>query len=158
MYGGALLSYYHIGIESNMLIDLLKVNSNLIVVCDSDITEEKSELKPAVQRILNEAKVFKAFTWITQPKEIENYVPGEVWTKVFNAKDTLPDPKEKERFFTATKNQSYYKKINPKAKTINKVYLAKSCIKHMTLDNMKGRFDWEAQMNIIVDKIQKWNT
>ena len=44
-----------------------------------------------------------------------------------------------------------------KRKNVDKMELALSSARHMTKDAMTGRFDWEDQMEEIVERIKSWN-
>ena len=160
MYGGSLLSNYQIGVSSDDLINFLKINPNLMVICDSDLSKTRTHYKPAVDRIIKEAKALDAFVWVTQPKEIENYLPGEVLAKAFKRSQTLPDPGKTERFFpTKSKgNNSYYETHLSGKNEINKVNLANSCLPFFSLENMRSRFDWEEKMTRLVKALEMWNT
>ncbi|MCT4607665.1 MAG: AAA family ATPase [Pelagimonas sp.] len=76
-YGGALVS--HLGAdksEAEDLINLKKMCRNAMILLDSDRKEEGANLKPAAQRLqaeLNEDEI-----WITEGREIENYVDPDV--------------------------------------------------------------------------------
>ena len=102
-YGGALLARVEFKSpedEISELTNLFQINHNLIVVCDSDQEAEDSGLKPRVERILEEVeKIDGAHIWITEAKEIENYLPSSVLEKVPDAVfkkapalSSLPDP------------------------------------------------------------------
>jgi putative ATP-dependent endonuclease of the OLD family len=89
-YGGALLAksqFSDPATSSEEFANLLRLNSNVAVVCDGDRTGEAGEgsrIKSRVQRIKKEVEAIpNAFLWITDAKEIENYVPGTVWAKVY---------------------------------------------------------------------------
>ena len=102
-YGGALLARVEFKSpedEIAELTNLFQINHNLIVVCDSDQEAEDSGLKPRVERNLEEVeKIDGAHIWITEAKEIENYLPSSVLEKVPDAVfkkapalSVLPDP------------------------------------------------------------------
>lgn len=162
-YGGALLAKIEFAsseeeeAEKNR-VNLLKVNPNICVICDGDRAEGGS-IKDRVRRISGEVKqVPGAVFWATKGREIENYIPGEVMAKVMPIK-SIPDPGQYEYFFprVSTRSGSFLEnKLN--RKTLDKTQFAVECIHHMTLDNMRGRFDWEVEMNKIVKAIREWNS
>lgn len=141
------------------LTNLLRLNSNIAVICDSDLTKKTgkgSDLKDRVQRISEEvAKIPKSLLWITKPKEIENYIPGSVWAKVFDKK-SVPDPTLTDMFPS-----------NPKAgcfvfdhcgrRSFDKVEFATKASPLLTKDDMSTRFDFTLKMQALVDKIREWN-
>ena len=150
--------------EISELVNLFQINPNFVVVCDGDRETEDSELKPRVKRINEEVEKIKEtikdariWIWITEAKEIENYLPGSVLEKVPDAvfKKTpalpsLPDPGQYESW-------SSYMKKNMEGTSIDKVALAISSTPHTEREAMEGRFDWKAQMEQIVERIDSWN-
>ena len=152
-YGGALLAQVQFASpedEAAKLANLFQINHNLVVVCDGDRTAKGSDLKPRVERIREEVeKIDGAYIWITDAKEIENYLPGSVLAEATDL-SPLPDPKKYESWSSYTEN-------NMDGKRIDKVDLAISSIPSMTIKLMQGRFDWKEQMKQIVERIDSWN-
>ena len=160
-YGGSLLSQIEFQpIEQETeLINLIRINPNIIVMCDSDRPSNNADLKKRVERICTEVEnVPNAHIWITCVKEIENYIPGAVFGKVLGL-SSPPDPKRHEIIFPRVKapGKSYIEK-HKGPKHIDKLDLAKQSILCMTKEGMVGRFDWEEQLNNIVKQIKSWNT
>ena len=115
-------------------------------------TAKDSDLKPRVERIREEVKkIDDAHIWITEAKEIENYLPGSVLAEATDL-SPLPDPKKYESW-------SSYTAKNMDGKRIDKVDLAISSTPSMTSKKLdaKGRFDWKEQMKQIVERIDSWN-
>ncbi|MYA23830.1 MAG: ATP-binding protein [Gemmatimonadetes bacterium] len=152
-YGGALLAQVQFASpedEAAKLANLFQINHNLIVVCDGDRTAKADNLKPRVERIREEVKkIDGAYIWITDAKEIENYIPGSVLAEATDL-SPLPDPKKYESW-------SSYTEEHMQGKRIDKVDLAISSIPSMTIKLMQGRFDWKEQMKQIVERIDSWN-
>ena len=151
-YGGALLAQVQFASPENeaKFANLFQINHNLIVVCDGDRTAKADNLKPRVERIREEVKkIDDAHIWITDAKEIENYLPGSVLAKATGL-SPLPDPKKYDSW-------SSYTEQNMDEKRIDKVDLAISSIPSMTMELMQGRFDWKKQMEQIVERIDSWN-
>ncbi|MGC3959009.1 MAG: AAA family ATPase [Verrucomicrobiota bacterium] len=162
-YGGSLLARveFQPSDETNKeLANLLQVNPNVVVVCDSDRKSAEDGLKGRVQRICEEIqKVPRSYTWVTEAKEIENYLPGSVLTRVF-ASDSLPDPKQYEVVLprsSDSETKSYLEK-HLKRKTYEKMELAIQTTPLMTKELMAARFDLEKEVNAIIDKIAAWNS
>ena len=166
-YGGALLARTQFVTPEEAeaeLTNLFRVNSNIIVVCDSDRTAIRgagSELKDRVRRIAAEIqKIPGAHIWITEAKEIENYLPGSVLGNVFKI-ETIPDPKKHERFFpseSSTKRSRSFVESHLKRKTIDKMDLAQQAALHMTKEGLSKRFDLGSQIEIIIKNILRWNS
>ena len=78
-YGGALIN--HLTLEEDdeqKLIDLVKINRHSCIVMDSDRSSAEDTLKPAVKRIQEEIENCPRITWVTDGREIENYVGDEI--------------------------------------------------------------------------------
>ena len=141
------------------LVNLLWVNPNIIVVCDGDRTAKDSDIKGRVKRIETEIqKIPNAHIWITDAKEIENYIPGSVIEKALDLSG-LRDPEQYENFFSRKKacSESYIES-NLNRHYVDKIDLAKASVPHMKNDIMADRFDWKEQMKEIVAHIESWNT
>ena len=159
-YGGALLARieFQPPEEETELANLLRVNPNIVVVCDGDRDSEKSRIKGRVKRIRAEVKNIPAgHIWITEAREIENYIPGSVLGQALGVR-SLPNPEQYESFFPrkAVSGQSYLE-ARVRGKHVDKMDLAMQSILHMTKDSMAGRFDWEDQIEKIVGRIRSWN-
>ena len=160
-YGGALLArveFQPTEEETEEFVNLFQVNPNIIVMCDGDRTSEDSHLKVRVLRIRREVEhIPGAHIWITEAREIENYLPGSVLEKV-SGLQSLPDPEQYENFFPQTEaSDKSYLEAHMNRKHFDKMRLAAQSAPHMTKDIMAGRFDWEDQMGKIVDRITSWN-
>ncbi len=162
-YGGSLLAHAQFSAPESAnteLINLLKVNANIAVICDSDRTAETGDgsiLKSRVLRVQTEVlKIPRAHLWITEPKEIEHYLPKEALSAVFEIKD-LPDPQKFERFFPGETKAESYVTQHLKRAGIDKVDMATKIVPQLTFENMKPRFDWQNQMDELVSKIRQWN-
>ena len=142
----------------NDLANLLRVNPNIVVVCDSDRTRKGAHIKDRVRRIRKEVqKIPSAHIWITGTKEIENYIPGTVLSKVFH-KGTLPDPEQYINFIPrkGARHKSYVT-AHLNGQSVDKVKLAAESVRYMTSGEMTGRFDWKLEMEKIVKKIRSWS-
>ncbi len=83
-YGGRLLSHLTGRLdESNELIQLFRANLHSIIVIDSDKTNSKKRINQTKLRIKKEFNKNKAIVWITQGKEIENYLSRNIFKKVY---------------------------------------------------------------------------
>ena len=161
-YGGSLLARTQFRPPKEAetdLVNLLRVNPNIIVVCDGDRTTKGSDIKGRVKRINTEVqKIPDAHIWITSAKEIENYIPGSVLETALDLSG-LRDPEQYENFFSRKKADSEsYIEANLNRRNVHKEDLARSSVPHMTNDIMANRFDWKEQMKEIVARIESWNT
>jgi putative ATP-dependent endonuclease of OLD family len=161
-YGGALLSanQFTSPEESDQqLINLLRINNHVVVVCDSDRTAAKgkgSELKPRVSRIQAEfQKIPDARLWITEAKEIENYTPGSAFASALELKD-VPDPERFEQIFPSGRKRNFWS-IHTGRISYDKVELSAKIVPHLAKETLKQRFDLEEAMAGIIDSIRRWN-
>lgn len=143
------------------LIQLIRLNRNAALVCDSDRSSKGAALKPRVLKAQEEiAKLPGGYMWVTAGKEIETYLPGSVIGKALGMKADPVDPAQFELFFPSEskskKDESYVEtKLN--RATIDKISLALASREHTTSANMATRFDWPERMKALVSTIQKWN-
>jgi hypothetical protein len=84
-YGGSLISHLSASdkeindpIENEEItnfISLLKINRNMVIMCDSDKENNGDSLKPSPQRLQDEFQSEKfPGVWITHGREVENYL------------------------------------------------------------------------------------
>jgi len=160
-YGGSLLARTQFTSPEEAekeLINLFRINPNIVVVCDGDRKAKGAQLKARVRRIRDEVrKIRKAHIWITDAREIENYIPGTVLAKAVDVA-RLPDPNQYEQFFPRKGSPgTSYIEARMHRKSIDKMDLAVLCVSHMDRPMMAARFDWESQMKQIVNRISSWN-
>lgn len=165
-YGGALLAraQFRSPEEADAeFANLLRLNSNIIVLCDSDRTAADGdgfELKDRVSRIKREVETIpKALLWITEAKEIENYIPAEAFQAAF-ALTTAIAPEQYERFFpseTASTPESFVERCLNR-RSMDKMDLAVRTTPAMTVETLSERFDLAHQMRAVVAKISEWNS
>ncbi len=163
-FGGSLLGraqFAEPAAADDEFANLLRLNPNVFVLCDSDRTAKSgdgSQLKDRVTRVISEVeKIPNAKCWITSGKEIENYLPGSVLGQVFD-KPSLTDPKQFEYFFPSeTRRKGSYIESKIGRKCADKVELALKSVRHMTFESMSPRFDWKDQMQTLMACIAVWN-
>lgn len=163
-YGGALLA--RLGVADPKaeedFVNLLQINPNLVLICDGDRTAEKgagSRLKERVRKIKKQVEnVPNSHIWVTEAKEIENYLSGELLSS-YAANGTPRDPKQYDRFFPSKKTDKdlSYLESQLERKSIDKMELAFEVAPRMTKEMMRLRFDLEKQMTAIIEKIALWN-
>jgi predicted ATPase len=77
-YGGGLIS--HLTASDEALTDFIQLrdlNQHMAIVLDSDKDSEGADLKPHAQRIVDEMADGDGIVWVTQGREIENYIHGD---------------------------------------------------------------------------------
>lgn len=84
-YGGKLLS--HLSLERDEavadLVCLLPIAQNSVVVIDSDRKSDTSRINDTKKRVREECKKAGIYCWITDGREIENYLPAETILTAF---------------------------------------------------------------------------
>ena len=166
-YGGGLLS--NLGIASTLnnnqvledpFVNLMAINSNAFIICDSDKHTVGVELKKRVKRIREEAAALNIPVWILKAREIENYYPGEALQQAYSKEKMLPDPEQFESFFKKSKEKqlSYSEKhLNNKSLHHYKTDLANRVAPYLTKKMMEKRFDWLERMPELIECIKRWN-
>lgn len=150
-YGGSILSHYSAQntcecAETQNLIEMLKINKNSYVIMDSDKKSENTPLKSRVQKII---KDLPDNHWVTEGKEIENYLPIEaiddyLGTSIdFNKFSLFPN---------------IYKDVQ-NCETFDKVRFASEIIrnKKYTKENLCKCLDLKKQIDKLIDFIKKSN-
>jgi hypothetical protein len=140
------------------MVNLLRLNPNIVVVCDSDRSFVDEAVKARVLRIQEEvASLPNAHIWITAAREIENYLPGRLIGDVFGV-PTLSDPTQFESMFPReSEDEPSYIERNLGRRTFDKMEVALQIAPAMTSGVMAERFDWKSSVTIIVDCIRAWN-
>jgi putative ATP-dependent endonuclease of OLD family len=155
-YGGKLL--YHLDAlppdKSEKLVSLLSINKNAAVLIDSDrhLGSAAKKQKPRMnlnstkRRIKDELEESGSFVWITEGREVENYVPIEVFATISGKKPP--------------KINAYTKIIDlPLLKQFNndKVSIAHDAVRELTIENYSGMLDLNDQLNSLCSRIRAWN-
>ena len=162
-YGGALLSSLeatHYNQATGKLVNLLKLNPNTIVLSDSDRRTPKSPLKLHVRRIRDEFDKLdrrRAFHWILEVREIENYLTGSALKAVFPKNSAIPSPEKYESFFPKEKEINSFLEDKLGRKSIRKSELAIAITSHLTMEDLTDRFDLFPTMKKISKMIEDWN-
>lgn len=166
-YGGSLLARTQFASPEDAeteLVNLFRVNPNIIVICDSDRTAksgEGSKIKDRVRRISSEVqRIPGAHIWVTGAKETENYLPGQVLSKALDI-NAVPSPEQFERFFPSedlTKKTLSFAEAHLKRRAIDKMNLAVQTAPHMTKEMLLQRFDLASEIETIIKAIRRWNS
>jgi hypothetical protein len=86
-YGGRLLAHLAADdIEVEDFISLRRINQWLSIVIDSDRRKKGAKLNATKRRVRDEFDQGPGYAWITQGREIENYVPADLlWDAIQKA-------------------------------------------------------------------------
>ncbi|QDU06546.1 hypothetical protein V6x_63000 [Gimesia chilikensis] len=162
-YGGSILAnstFTSPDETDETFANLLRLNHNIAVICDGDRTAASgkgSRIKGRVQRIKQEVEMLRsAFLWITNAKEIENYIPGSVWSTVYDV-DNVPDPNQYDTFPSNSSKNSDFVQRHLKRKTFDKCDFAMKSVQHIELSAIERRFELNEKMLELISTIKKWN-
>ena len=163
-YGGALLSHHGIETIDNIdadFINILKINRNFVLIADSDKTSDTDALKPRLKSFIERSKdiISGKSIWITEAKEIENYIPVES-VRILFEKDDLKPIRLHEIFYSSTTRKCYWRQ-SP-IKTFDKVSFASKVIATYPEDRAEAkkwldRCDLIPRMEQICRIISTWN-
>lgn len=154
-YGGSVLANISAKTpnqEAQSAISALQVNRNFIFVCDSDRSGPNTKTKPRVAKLLSEISDNAGFVWVTQAREIENYIPKESF-EIVHDRASLQHIGDYERI------QDYLakNKISKATEFREKHAKAIQYSQHFTKENLSFRPELDKIMNKIIEHITQWN-
>ncbi len=155
-YGGRLL--WHLSakepdIKLDDLVQIFRVNRNAILMMDSDKTSSHSKISPVKKRIITELDSVGGRAWLTNGREIENYIPMAALRELYgNGKiSELGQYQEFAEYLDSVKVG-----IGKRFKR-SKVVFAEQVCPHMTKENINGVYDLMKQINSCKEDILRWN-
>ena len=173
IYGGSLRKYLSAESpdeakkeEKKKLVNLLSLNSNFIVMMDSDYKneedaaqekltpEDKTRLEKEIRSLQGSNNKFEVGVWITQGSSIENYIDNNTISNLYKIEADPPE-NEFDKFgeYLKTKVEKHSKS---KYWYHGKVEFAIEACKHMTKDSIK-HLDLDNQMKKVCELIAQWN-
>lgn len=163
-YGGSLLGRVEFRApdeEFTEFVNLLAINPNVFVLCDSDRRNLKSTLKERVRKVRAQLDGHTSGgIWITKAREIENYLPAKALQAYVGAKSRILDPEPYELVVPTGdirgRERSYLEK-HMKRRFFDKVDLALRTCRHVELADMQSRHDWATGMSHLIGLIERWN-
>lgn len=155
-YGGRLLSHLSGDTpeEVDSAISILNTNRNAIIMIDSDKREEQSPINSTKERIAEEFEAMNSICWITEGKEIENYIPSNVVDEFLEIEGSEPVG----QYLSFFDHVEDLKEGEGKRYIAKKPLLAEKIIHFMTLENMSPIFDLDEKMVSICTRIRRWNS
>lgn len=154
-YGGRLLSNITFDEESTEnLIQLMLINKNSIIVIDSDKRSINDKINVTKKRLKNEFEKNNQICFITKGREIENYIPSNIFIKHYNLKDevSIKPYEDIKDFLNMIKNNEGTKFER------NKVVYSRIFSELMNINNLKSNMDLDYYMIKIIDQIKIWNS
>jgi len=155
IYGGKLLSHFSSSdpAETQSAIALLAINRNLALLMDSDKKKPWGRINDTKRRVKKEVDTLGGLSWITQGREIENYLSHDLLTAAVG--EPVPALDQYEHFF----NEFVPKLLPAKGKLFSrgKVPAADFLVQHMTAENIRGTLDFNDWMDSLCRRIRRWN-
>jgi predicted ATP-dependent endonuclease of OLD family len=155
IYGGALKS--HLSAEDpdevERAIAIFNVNRNAIVLNDSDRQTSRSRLKKTVIRLRTELEGReRAMCFISEGREIENYLPIEAVNQAFGKENI----RSINKFEKADDYISYLRLVTGQ-KTLNKLSLAEKLAPYIKRSQLDQTHNLKSSMRKIISIIESWN-
>ncbi len=149
IYGGGVLSHFTFDNRKKIdeLIQLGKMNRNASIIIDSDKKFPQTPLNDTKKRIIKNFKKNDCFIWVTQGKEIENYIPEFIMNQsIKNIHPRMAKYIKWDQYGDMTKIKS--------EKSINKVAVAKDVT---TYKQDYSILDLNKKIDRLIDCINKAN-
>lgn len=155
-YGGRLLSHLSAAVEPDENeINMLRVNKNAILLMDSDKRNKAGRLNTTKKRIKSEIEAIGGYSWVTNGREIENYIPLSAMRKKYPEITGLKRVKQYQDF------ASYLNKIRKGDGNKfrgKKVLFADAICQHITSkEELKSILDFKKRVEAVCSLIRKWN-
>lgn len=155
-YGGRLLSHLSADEDTlNEFISLQRLNQNMAILIDSDKKKKGDRLNATKLRIKKEFEQRGQFVWITEGREIENYLPTAHYKK--EVKSLYPKAKKTADAGQYEKMTVYYstsRKTKASTKKIDKIRLAHAIAEKKANLNV---LDLGKQVNKLIASIREAN-
>ena len=153
-FGGRTFSHLTAEDENDIedFISVRKLNRNACIVFDSDKNKAGERITGTKARLKREFNEGVGCAWVTQGREIENYIDIEIIDECVQA--IHPSAKVIKRK-TPWSNLLKYKNSSGKTVTANKVKVARFYVENYTVD--LGVLDLKAQINKLISFIKSAN-
>ena len=153
-YGGRLLANTTFDDEnSEDIINLINVNRNSAILIDSDKRNEEDNINSTKTRILQEFEENNQFAWITDGKEIENYIPKDIINEVCGISNQGELNKYEPIDIMLERNEAG----KGNRFKLNKNIYARKFVEKMTNENMVSILDLNEKMQELIKVIESWN-
>ncbi len=154
-YGGRLLAHLSdTPDEESNGIQLFQVNRNNALLIDSDKKSAEDKLNATKERIIKEVKNCGGICWVTEGREIENYIPLSSLQNVFPEIGDAEPPGQYDSVF-----EWLDEKIPGKGKSFGrkKPFYAEKIVSCLEKNDLAGCYDLEERIQKVVGEIRKWN-
>ena len=146
-YGGKNLAHFTADSEQeNNLINVLLTNRNGLIVMDHDGDSASEDIRDTKKRVKEEFESKEMFVWITQGKEIENYLKADVVNKAIGSGLKQVEPFEPFVDYISSAVNNF---ANQKISFYQKIEFNNDSLRIMDLEN---------RIDDIASIIKKWNS
>lgn len=157
-YGGSTLSFLSGNDDGtgDKLISLARLNHRSCLLMDSDKTAPSDVIDTQKDRLANEFQRRGAFVWVSDCRELENYLdPADLSTAICAAHPNAEGPICRDQF---TDNLEMKLKV-PTADGKTTAQAKKTLVARKVVETgiKDGRFDWAEKMDGLIDYIRKSN-
>ena len=148
-YGGSIGAHLSMDAPETAggLVSALRVNRNAILLIDRDKDSTSDDLKPGTKRLLDEVNGIGGLGWVTNGREVENYIPEEALKEYLPEMDT---PGQFESVMALIH-------LQPKKTSIKKVAVALAVRDLLTKEMLEGHLDMKDRLNDAAKRIAEWN-
>jgi hypothetical protein len=154
-YGGKLLTHLS-GKDpeagSGNEFSVFRVNRNAIVLMDSDRGGENDDINDTKKRITSEIESNDGLGWVTQGREVENYIPQQALKALYGADISALGPEEQISEFLERTKPGEAKRFER-----DKVSFAARVCEHVTRDGMEETLDLGEKLTKVCERIYSWN-
>jgi len=136
-------------------ISVFRINRNAVIVMDSDRSKKGQNLESSKTSLIKEIKgIGSSSTFVTQGRDIENYINPEVIQNHYNLENI---PRAIDQYETFEDYLDSVEKDRGKTFSNNKVLFADRIVEHFEKESLSRMFDINKRMNEVVDLIKGWN-
>lgn len=162
-YGGRLLS--HLSADAPDSVDqevaILRINRNAVLVIDSDKRAHGDTLNTTKQRVISEIEKMGGYAWVTEGREVENYLPPDAvtaWLKEETKQDMgMPfRVGEYEDFFECLDQYMNGLEFGKKYRN-KKPLLAEKLRQYSDRENLSRMMGLEQKIEELCRRIRRWN-
>jgi len=156
-YGGRLLAHISALDPEKKLTDavpILRLNRNAIFLMDSDKKTSTDEIDSTKKRIAQEITDIGGLAWVTDGREVENYIPSEAIAKHYgkSPQSSLGKYEDLAEYLDKNIGRDEGKRFE-KAK----VEFAATVCPMLIKDNLQSILDLPTKLTEICEKIKAWN-
>jgi hypothetical protein len=156
-YGGRLLAHLSADDPEHDAGDgiaLLRLNRNAIMLMDSDKKKSADDINPTKSRIVAEVNNMGGVSWVTQGREVENYIPSKAVAEIYAKPELKPLGQFEDVAAYLDKNVGVGE--GERFERRKPGFAARVC-QALTKDGLSETSDLPDRLNEVCAKIREWN-